>query len=68
MDAAPTLHGRSMPQAPLPLPPQSVLERPRMEPSGMDKASKNLPGWALFLVLAVIIGVALLAWYLFPSR
>ena len=34
----------------------------------MDKASKNLPGWALVLVLALIIGVALLAWYLFPSR
>ncbi|HXC17688.1 MAG TPA: protein kinase [Holophagaceae bacterium] len=68
MDAAPTLHGRSMPQALLPPPPQSALERPRIEPSMMDKASKNLPGWALFLVLAVIIGVALLAWYLFPSR
>ncbi|HET6331545.1 MAG TPA: protein kinase [Holophagaceae bacterium] len=68
MDAAPTLHGRSMPQPPLPPPPQSALEQPRVESSVMDKASKNLPGWALFLVLALIIGVALLAWYLFPSR
>ncbi|HET8900942.1 MAG TPA: serine/threonine-protein kinase, partial [Holophagaceae bacterium] len=67
LDAAPTLHGRSKPPAPLPPPPQSALEQPRVESSVMDKASKNLPGWALFLVLALIVGVALLAWHLFPS-
>lgn len=70
-DGVPTLYGRSMPPTPaeplppLPPPPQSALdplpEAPRME------TSKNLPAWALMLVLAAIIGVALLAWYLFPA-
>lgn len=70
-DGVPTLYGRSMPPTPsqplppLPPPPQSALEplpeAPRME------TSKNLPGWALFVVLAAIVGVALLAWYLFPA-
>ncbi len=65
MDTTPTLHGRAMPPPPpLPPPPQSALERPRMDAG----ASQNLPGWALPLVLAIIIGLALLAWYLFPSR
>lgn len=69
MDAAPTLHGRSMPMPPLPPPPQSALERPELAISpARGAASKNLPGWALFLVLALIIGVALVAWYLFPTR
>ena len=67
MDAAPTLHGRAMPPAPLPPPPSSALERPRLD-SRTGGGSKNLPGWALVLVLAAIVGVALVAWYLFPAR
>ena len=64
MDATPTLHGRVMALPDLPLArPESAIGRPRVETE-----SKNLPGWALPLVLAAIVGVALLAWYLFPGR
>lgn len=65
MDAAPTLHGRTVaPAQVLPPPPPSALDRPRMDAA----PQKNLPGWALPLVLLVIVGLALIAWYLFPSR
>ena len=69
MDAAPTLHGRSVAPPPLlPPPPSSALERPRLGSPRTGTGSKNLPGWALALVLAAIVGVALVAWYLFPAR
>ena len=69
MDQAPTLHGKTLVPPPMPLPPpSSALERPRLEISDAGKDSKNLPGWALPLVLAVMIGLALVVWYLIPSR
>jgi serine/threonine protein kinase len=71
MDQAPTLHGKTLAPPPQPMPPpppSSALERPRLEAPLMDSGPKNLPGWALPLVLAVIIGLALVVWYLYPSR
>ena len=67
LDMAPTLHGKTLtaPSQPLPPPPVSALDD---GDTGKAKAAKNLPGWAFALVLAVMVGLALVAWYLFPAR
>ena len=66
-DPESTLHGRvAVPSGPSPV--FADQERPVFdrEAPKMEGGPRNLPGWALGLVLAAIVGLALLAWYLLP--
>ncbi|MBS1766764.1 MAG: protein kinase [Acidobacteria bacterium] len=68
MDQAPTLHGKTLAVPPQPLPPPPPASALDHTDPGSAKAAKNLPAWAFALVLAVMVGLALVAWYLFPAR